>query len=772
MKYQGKTKAELIVELKRLQKENQLLNNSSEQYKLIFENSPLGLLSFDKSGEIITCNDIFINIIGSSKDNLIGLNMVNLPDKKLVEAVHNALSGSLGFYQGDYQSFTAPKTTPVRVLFSPLYENGIVNGGVGIIEDISERVRHEKLIKESEENLSITLNSIGDGVISTDRNGLVERMNPVAEQLCGWTLEQAAGKPLTEIFKIYNSDTGERVKDPVKKVLEIGKVIGLANHTVLRSGSGVEYQIADSAAPIISSDGNINGVVLVFSDVTEKYQFQKQLSESAQKFQALFMNMIDGCALHEIIYDQENNPEDYVIIEINPAFETLLGISREQVLGKTSREAYSVSEPPYLDIYSKVALSGEPISFETYFHPLSKHFSISVYSPYKGSFATIFEDTTARHNSEAALKTSEGRLYALLQNIPDLIWLKDSEGVYLACNSVFERFFGARESEILGKSDYDFVEPEIADMFRKNDNIAMAAGKPTVNEEWITFADDGHKALLETIKTPMCDKDGTLIGVLGIGRDITERYYAEKELLKAKEKTEESERLKSAFLANMSHEIRTPLNGILGFAEMLREPNLSGEEVYEYVRTIEQGGKRMLNIINDLVVISKLETGIMDLHLSISNINEQIDFVCNIFKPEAQQKNLEMVVKKQLPDDQAVIRTDREKIYGVLTNLVKNAIKFTNEGSIQIGYEIKGDFLEIFVKDTGTGIVPEIKEVIFERFRQGSENINRKYEGAGLGLSISKAYVEMLGGKLWVESQEGKGSSFYFTIPYNWKYKG
>jgi len=240
-----------------------------------------------------------------------------------------------------------------------------------------------------------------------------------------------------------------------------------------------------------------------------------------------------------------------------------------------------------------------------------------------------------------------------------------------------------------------------------------------------------------------------------------------KELLVAKNKAEQSDRLKSAFLANMSHEIRTPMNGVLGFADLLKRPELSGENQLKYIEIIENSGKRMLNIINDIINISKIESGIIELNISVSNINEQIQYIYTFFKPEAEQKGIGLVFQNSLSNNHAFVKTDREKIFAILTNLVKNAMKFTSIGSINFGYELKNNFLEFFVKDTGMGINEEQKEIIFERFRQGSESLSRNYEGSGLGLSISKAYVKMLGGNIWVESEVDKGSTFYFTIPYD-----
>jgi len=518
----------------------------------------------------------------------------------------------------------------------------------------------------------------------------------------------------------------------------------------------------------------------------------------------------------------------------------------------------------------------------------------------KRALLSVIED---QKRTEMALRNNEANLRTLVQTIPDLIWVKNADGVYLSCNTMFGRFFGAREADIVGKTDYDFVDRELADFFREHDRKAMSAEKPTINEEWITFADDGHRAFLETIKTPMYDSRGTLTGVLGIGRDITGRKIAEDELFKqkyffeqifmqssvstqildrdgwcerinpklgeifgvrpqdiegkvynifkdkvlqengiipilesvfqgeksaeweiffdigaaaesqdiivkekksewfrnwaypifdkkgelrnviiqhnnitesknaeqemliAKERAEEGDRLKSAFLANMSHEIRTPMNGILGFAELLKESDLTGEEQQDYIRMIEKSSARMLNIINDIVCISRIESGLIDISISKTNINELIEYLHRFFKPEIIEKEIRLRYKNPLPGDNVIINTDREKLTTILIHLVKNAIKFSNTGDIEFGYEKKGKYLEFYVKDSGPGIPKEQMEFIFEMFRQGSESLNRNYEGAGLGLSISKAFVKMLGGTIWVESEYGIGSTFYFTIP-------
>jgi signal transduction histidine kinase/ActR/RegA family two-component response regulator len=237
------------------------------------------------------------------------------------------------------------------------------------------------------------------------------------------------------------------------------------------------------------------------------------------------------------------------------------------------------------------------------------------------------------------------------------------------------------------------------------------------------------------------------------------------ELLIAKEKAEENDRLKSVFLANISHEIRTQMNGILGFAALLKKPEVEGEKQRKYITIIEKSGERMLNIINDLIDISKIESGQMNISPVPTNINEQMEFIYAFFRPEVEKKGMRIEYEPPLHAEDMIIVTDREKLYAILINLVKNAIKYSDKGLIEFGYEIKAGFLEFFVKDSGIGIEKNRQRDIFDRFVQTNSSTKRTYEGAGLGLAISKAYTEMLGGKIRVISELGKGSQFYFTIP-------
>jgi len=384
----------------------------------------------------------------------------------------------------------------------------------------------------------------------------------------------------------------------------------------------------------------------------------------------------------------------------------------------------------------------------------------------------LSKENEARKQSEAALRASDMRFRMIIDSSPVPMALNDELQHITLLNQAFVKTFGYTLEDIPTLADwwteaYPDLEyrQRVIDGWQAELERTKQTGAEFSPIEVIVRCKSGTRKTVLASSSLFCDsRDDSHLVVL---YDITERKQAEQELIKAKEKAEESDRLKSAFLANMSHEIRTPMNGILGFTGLLKEPHLTGEEQRQYISMIEKSGDRMLNIINDIVSISKIEAGLMEVAVSATNINEQIEYIYNFFKPEVEQKGMQLSFKNTLPAKAALIETDREKVYAILTNLVKNAIKFTFAGSIELGYEKKGGFLEFFVKDTGIGIPQDKKTAVFDRFVQLHVGDKRAFQGAGLGLAISKAYVELLGGKIWEESEEGKGSVFYFTIPYN-----
>ncbi|MCK9413064.1 MAG: PAS domain S-box protein [Prolixibacteraceae bacterium] len=353
-----------------------------------------------------------------------------------------------------------------------------------------------------------------------------------------------------------------------------------------------------------------------------------------------------------------------------------------------------------------------------------------------------------------------------VEQSPASIVITNTEGNIQYVNSKFKEVTGYTQEEVIGKNPRILKSNEMSPDYYKEMWQTLSSGKEWYGEFHNKKKNGDLYWELVSI-SPIFDTNGLTTHFLAVKEDITNRKKTELELIHAKEKAEESERLKTAFLTNLSHEIRTPMNGILGFADLLKNPNLTGAEQQTYISIIEKSGARMLNIINNIVDISKIEAGLVNIYIKSLNVNELIDYVYTFFKPEVESKRLKFSYRYGLPAKDASIETDYEKVCSILSNLVKNAIKYTEDGSIEFGYDKKGDILEFYVKDTGIGIPKERQKAIFERFIQADINDKMARQGAGLGLTIAKSYVEMLGGKIRTESKEGIGSTFYFTLPFD-----
>ncbi len=369
-----------------------------------------------------------------------------------------------------------------------------------------------------------------------------------------------------------------------------------------------------------------------------------------------------------------------------------------------------------------------------------------------------------KNKMEEQLRESEEMYRSLIENSGDAIYLLVNRNFEII-NSEFERMFGYTYKEV-NHPDFDFsklVSPESQGFLEERHKKVLAGEKVSNRYEFTTVTKNGEKKEVEASVSYIEFKGKR--ATQGIIRDITEKKKMIEDLVAAKEKAEESDRLKSAFLANMSHEIRTPMNGIMGFTELLKEPQLTGKEKKKFIKIIQKSGERMLNTINNLIEISRIESGPLEIHFSQINLNSQMDYLKNFFYPEAKKKGLKLSVHKELPEEKAFIETDNEKLNSILMNLIKNALKYTNEGSIEFGYALKDKMIEFYLKDTGIGIEKDRQKIVFDRFMQADMSLSKPYEGAGLGLSIAKAYVDMLGGKIWLDSEPGKGAHFFFTIP-------
>jgi PAS domain S-box-containing protein len=360
---------------------------------------------------------------------------------------------------------------------------------------------------------------------------------------------------------------------------------------------------------------------------------------------------------------------------------------------------------------------------------------------------------------------NENFVTGILENIPDMIFVKDAETAkYVMVNKAVEEKMGWKREEMIGKTEYDFFPAEVAKYLMDQSQKVVDTNTVLITEELLT-SDIGPR-LFVTKKIPILDHNGQIKFMLGVSEDITAKKEAEKELIDAKEKAEDSNRLKVAFLQNISHEIRTPMNAICGFTSLMMEPDLSLEQKESYSAIVRSNCDQLLTIITDVLTISSVETKQMKVNIQEVNLNQLMEELTQVFKPTAISLSLDFQNTTEIPEEEAFVLTDRTKLTQILSNLLTNALKFTKEGTIELHCHRKDDMLYFFVKDTGIGFNPENKETIFERFRQANDDIHRKYGGTGLGLAISKAFVDLLGGRIGVETQLGKGSEFHFTLPY------
>jgi len=381
----------------------------------------------------------------------------------------------------------------------------------------------------------------------------------------------------------------------------------------------------------------------------------------------------------------------------------------------------------------------------------------------------LIKEIAEREKAEKALSKSEELYRLIANNATDMIAQTTIDGIFIYVSSASLQLIGFAPNELLNMNSFFFVHPNDMLILRtSHEKVLSQIG--TVDT--ITFRmkkKDGRYTWIETSNKAIGDSKMGDLKITSVLRDITERKKYQEELEKAKLKAEESDLLKSAFLANMSHEIRTPMNGILGFSELLSKPNVNDEKKDKYIRFINKSSHELLTIINDILDISKIEANqlnILEIETDLHGLLADLQSFYNEQIIEQKKSKVRIELKFGISENECTIYTDAVRLRQVVSNLLGNAVKFTHEGVIQMSVELKEPNILIAVKDTGIGIPPEMAEVVFERFRQVDSSSTRKYGGTGLGLPICKGIINLLGGDIWMESQVGKGSIFYFTIPY------
>jgi two-component system sensor histidine kinase/response regulator len=359
-------------------------------------------------------------------------------------------------------------------------------------------------------------------------------------------------------------------------------------------------------------------------------------------------------------------------------------------------------------------------------------------------------------------------LRAVIEGLPDLIYVKDTQSRFLLANPAQRKFLtGKPDADLIGVSDFSYFPNETATAFFNDEQEIIRTGLPVVSQAEQMHDYEGNEVWILTTKVPFRDKDGSVAGIIGIGRNVTVRKQIEAELIKARTQAEAANRTKSEFLANMSHEIRTPLNGVIGMTELALDTELTDEQ-REYLETVQFSAGTLLNVINDILDFSKIEAGKIDIEMANFDLRECVETTMKTLVHLAETKGLELLcdIAHEVP---LTVRGDSTRLSQMIINLVGNAIKFTLEGQVAVKVEAEphqgaGAVLHFTVSDTGIGIPKEKQESIFDSFTQADASTTREFGGTGLGLTITSRLAALMGGKIWVESETGNGSEFHFTV--------
>ena len=761
-------------------KAQEALKKSELLFSQMFEQSIVSTQLLDLKGNTIRVNSTFCKLFGVTKEDMMHYKIFEddaikesdayLPLKDVFEN-KNANRWNNKFNIAHASESSGVKTSRPETIFLDNLSYPILDSDKNLQyvviqhHDITDSKKAEQKLKESEARFKALHNASFGGITIHDK-GLIMECNQGLSEITGYSREELIGSDAVKL--LIAPESHETVINNITSGYEKPyEAMGVKKN-------GEKYPIRLEARMIPYKGKEVR--VVEFRDITESKKKEAEINK--------LLTAITQSPSVIVITDTEGNIE-----YVNPKFTELTGYEFGESIGRKTHILKKEEQPAevYKELWDTIS-SGKTWRGE--FHNKKKSgelfwemASISAIFDKQGkivNYIKVAEDITEKKKTEQELikakeKTEESqrKFKSIADTSPLAIYIsKGKRQILEYINPTFYKLFGYTYEEVSEVALWwPLAYPDLE--YQKN-----------VSEEWNIKAEIAiqNKTDIEPMETIVTCKDGTKKNILwgffstgdenwAFGMDLTAYRNTEQNLIKAKEKAEESDRLKSAFLANMSHEIRTPMNGILGFTSLLKEPQLEGEEMTEYISIIEKSGKRMLETINDIIDISKIEAGQVEVVNNEISVNKLLNDQYNFFVNEAAKKGLRLNYYPSLPDNESQIITDQHKLAGIITNLIKNAIKYTETGSITFGYELKHlerkNIFEFSIKDTGIGIPANRIDAIFNRFEQADIEDKRAFEGSGLGLAISKSYVEMLGGKIGVSSKEGSGSTFTFSIPYN-----
>jgi PAS domain S-box-containing protein len=610
---------------------------------------------------------------------------------------------------------------------------------------------------EQRERLRTTLASIGDAVIATDTEGCITNLNAVAESLTGWTNGAAVGQPLDVVFRIVNEQTRQTVENPVQKVLKLGRVVGLANHTVLIAKDGTERPIDDSAAPIRCEDGEIVGCVLVFRDVSERREAEKAVQ--------LLASIVDSS--NDAIIGKDVNG---VITSWNRAAERLFGYSAAEAVGQSVGMLVPPDRADEMPALLARIRQGEQVDhFDTVRRTKDGRLvpiSLTV-SPIKDEYGQIVgasktaRDISERKQAEAALREEKTRLHATLHGIGDGVIVTDAEGRVSMMNPVAQELTAWKDEavgrpledvfRIVNEQTRKIVDSPVTRALREGVIVGLA-------NHTILIRKDGTELPIDDSAAPIRDAHGHVFGCVLVFRDVTERKRSEEAL-------KEADRRKNEFLATLAHELRNPLAPIRNAIQILLMKGPPDPEMKWGREVIDRQVQHMARLLDDLLDVSRITHNKLDLRIERIELSAVVQNAIETCQPFIQRGGQKLTVT--LPQHPVYLDADPVRLSQVFSNLLNNAAKYSEPGChIRLIGERQGSDVVVSVQDDGIGIAPQMLPRIFEIFSQAQRILERSQGGLGIGLSLVRGLVELHGGSVEAHSDgPGKGSTFTVRLP-------
>lgn len=622
-----------------------------------------------------------------------------------------------------------------------------------------QKYQSEKRLKESEQSYLGLFNSVSEAIYILNIHGKFIAVNKGTEKMYGYPANEIIGQT-PEYLSAPGMNDLSIISESLNRIFETGETIQFEFWGKRKNG-------AIFLEEVVCNKGEYFGkevIIATAREITERKLTEEKLNNERKLLRTLINN------LPATIYVKDS--ECRKIIANSADIDVIGAKSEEEVLGKTDLETFNndIGARGYADDKQVIESGIAVLNREEDFVDAKglKRWLLTSKIPLTDATGKIVglvgigrDITDQKQAQEKIIKLSKG-----IEQSPVTFVITDIEGTIEYVNSKFSETTGYTEQEAIGKNPR-FLKSELmpnelyADLWRTIKSGNVWKGEIQNKKK------DGTYYWEEATITPIRNDKGLITNFIAIKEDITERKKMQAELIEAKEKAEESDRLKSAFLANMSHEIRTPLNSIIGFAELLNDPDFDGEQKEEFIRTIVDNGNRLLVIISDIMDFSMLEANQMKIRNEVFSVRNLLNDLLIDFNKTADEKGIEIRVDHFVDGSDILIESDKYRIRQIFNNLIGNALKFTEKGYIEIGFKLRNEMIEFHVKDSGIGIAPEHHEAVFDRFRQVDLAKNRKYGGNGLGLAITKNLVKLLGGNIWIESEQNKYSDFFFTIPKN-----